>query len=76
MIDVNYPKDGNWLGVALVNLWKRTGDLIRDMPGLFSEFGFDASDEEIGGWGSVHLYVASKRASPSLAALSASSRSR
>jgi hypothetical protein len=29
-------------GLALANLWKRTGDLIRDMHPLFA-------------WGSVHL---------------------
>jgi ubiquinone/menaquinone biosynthesis C-methylase UbiE len=61
MIDVNYPSDGNRAGATLVNLWKRAGDLIRDMQALFGEFGFDASDEEIGGWGSVHLYLATKR---------------
>lgn len=61
MIDVSYPGDGNRLGTAVTNLWKRTGDLIRDMPKLFAEHGFDAGDEEIGGFGSVHLYVAVKR---------------
>jgi ubiquinone/menaquinone biosynthesis C-methylase UbiE len=60
LIDVNYPSNGNCVGASLVHLWKCAGDLIRDMPALFGEFGFDASDEEIGGWGSVHLYIATK----------------
>lgn len=61
IIDVNYPADRNRLGTALVALWKRSGDLIRDMAPLFERFELDASDREVGGWGSVHLYVASRR---------------
>ncbi len=60
IIDVNYPSDRNRLGSAIVELWKRSGDLIRDMPALFDEFELDATDSEIGGFGSVHLYVAAK----------------
>ena len=37
IIDVNYPADANRLGTALVELWKRSGDLIRDMHALFTE---------------------------------------
>lgn len=62
IIDINYPADANRLGTALVELWKRSGDLIRDMHALFTELGLDAIDREIGGFGSVHLYVAAKRA--------------
>ena len=58
LIDVNYPADGNWIGTRLTDLWKRAGDLVRDMGALFRERGLDYSDEEIGGWGSIHLYVA------------------
>ncbi len=60
LIDVNYPSDGNRLGTMLVNFWKLTGDVIRDMGELFREYGFAYSDEEIGGYGSVHLYIATK----------------
>lgn len=60
IIDVNYPADGNRLGRALVELWKRTGDLIRDMRALFAELGFEATDHEVGGFGTVHLYLAVK----------------
>jgi SAM-dependent methyltransferase len=35
MIDVGYPGDGNKLGCALVGMWKRAGDVIRDLPALF-----------------------------------------
>ena len=61
LIDVNYPSDRNWFGTRLTNFWRRTGDLIRDMGELFRRVGFTYSDEEIGGFGSVHLYVAIKK---------------
>ena len=43
---------------ALVGICKRSGDVIRDMPALLHSFGFDVCDEQIGGFGSVHLDVA------------------
>jgi hypothetical protein len=46
---------------GLTNFWQRAGDLIRDMGGLFRRVGFSYSDEAIGGYGSVHLYVAIKK---------------
>ena len=36
------------------------GDLVRDMDTLFQIFNFETIDQEIGGFGSVHLYVAKK----------------
>ncbi len=64
LIDVNYPADRNRLGRAAVELWKRSGDLIRDLAPLFAELGLDPTDREIGGFGSVHLYLATKPADP------------
>ena len=66
LIDVNYPSDGNRLGAALVGMWKRSGDLIRAVDRLLAAFGFQVREREIGGWGSVHLYIAAKpeRAEP------------
>ncbi len=61
MVDVGYPGDGNRLGTWLVELWKRAGDVIRDMPALFDRFGLDVWADSVGGFGSVHLYVATKR---------------
>jgi len=61
MVDIAYPNDGNWLGVQATRMWAALGDIIRDMGALFDEFGFDYSDREFGGFGSVHLYVAYKR---------------
>ena len=60
MIDVNYPRDGNRIGTLLVRAWMAGGDIIRDIPGLLTAFGYHFTDQEVGGFGSVHLYVASK----------------
>ncbi len=60
LIDINYPSDKNWLGMNLTRLWASTGDIIRDMGSLFEQSGFGYIDEEVGGFGSVHLYVATK----------------
>jgi ubiquinone/menaquinone biosynthesis C-methylase UbiE len=60
LIDVNFPADGNWLGTRWVEFWKLAGDLIRDMGPLFERLDMDHSDQEIGGSGSIHLYVARK----------------
>jgi len=60
MVDIGYPSDGNKIGTLLTNAWKAGGDIIRDMPRLFESFGFEFTEQEVGGYGSVHLYVATK----------------
>jgi ubiquinone/menaquinone biosynthesis C-methylase UbiE len=60
MIDVGYPHDDNRVGTVLVRLWEHAGDLIRDTPAVLRAAGFSVVDEEIGGWGSVHRYRATK----------------
>jgi ubiquinone/menaquinone biosynthesis C-methylase UbiE len=60
MVDVNYPRDGDRVGVQLARLWMKLGDILRDMDPIFRDAGFEYLDKEIGGWGSVHLYVATK----------------
>lgn len=61
LIDIGFPPDRNWLGTSVAKLWQRAGDIVRDMATLFSDCGLDFSDESIGAWGSVRLYVATKR---------------
>jgi ubiquinone/menaquinone biosynthesis C-methylase UbiE len=60
LIDVGYPSDANRLGTWLTRGWMLTGDLIRDMDALFRDVGLEVEDEEIGGWGSIHLWVATR----------------
>jgi hypothetical protein len=61
IVDVGYPEDGGWLGTTATHLWQLAGDIIRDLPAILAAHGFDFTREEIGGFGSVHLYVARKR---------------
>jgi len=60
MVDVDYPFDHNRVGVFITKAWIAGGDIVRDMEPLFKNFGFEYTNEEIGGYGSVHLYVAKK----------------
>jgi ubiquinone/menaquinone biosynthesis C-methylase UbiE len=61
MIDVNYPQNGNWLGVCATRAWAIGGDIIRDIDALLQKFDFEYTSQEVGGFGSVHLYVAEKK---------------
>ena len=62
IVDINYPQHkGNCLGMWVTRLWKAAGDIIRDMGSLFDEFDLKYTDQEVGGFGSVHLYVSTKR---------------
>jgi ubiquinone/menaquinone biosynthesis C-methylase UbiE len=60
MIDINYPLNQKFIGTKITQAWKAGGDLIRDMPALFEQFGFANQEEEVGAFGSVHLYLAEK----------------
>ncbi len=65
LIDIDYPRDGNRVGTAFVErLWKPFGDLVRNVSALLSDAGLDVRDDEIGGWGSVHRFLATKPGSP------------
>ena len=61
LVDIVYPNDQNWLGVNLTRIWAGLGDIIHDMQELLHQQEFDFTGDEIGGYGSIHLYVATKR---------------
>jgi ubiquinone/menaquinone biosynthesis C-methylase UbiE len=61
MLDINYPRDRNWLGMLLARAWMASGDLIPHMGQLFADCGLAYEEQETGGSGSVHLYVAEKK---------------
>jgi len=61
MIDINYPQNHNRLGTNLIRFWMAGGDIIRDMNELFDASGWTFEEKEIGGFGSVHLYIATLR---------------
>ncbi len=60
LLDVNFPRDGNWPGTRCVRLWARAGDVIRDVDRLLTGAGLRHEEREIGGWGSIHLYLGTK----------------
>jgi hypothetical protein len=45
----------------MTRFWVALGDIVRDMDALFRQFQFEYTDREIGGFGSVHLYLAEKK---------------
>lgn len=60
LMDINYPKDRNMFGVMMVRFWMLVGDIIREQDRLLSSTGFMVDDQEVGGFGSTHLYIATK----------------
>ncbi len=65
LVDIDYPHNKNWLGTQTTRLWASLGDIIRDMDALFKQTGFQFTDDEVGGFGSIHLYIATKKRFPS-----------
>lgn len=61
LVDVNYPADRGRLGMWAARAWIAFGDIIRDMRPIFEAYGFRFIDQEIGGFGSVHYYIAQKQ---------------
>ncbi len=60
IIDFNYPSDRNLFGYGLTKLMESGGDTIKDISKIIQEFPFESIEEEIGGFGSIHLYQARK----------------
>lgn len=58
LLDVGFPADGNRLGSWLARGWQWSGDLVRDTATALVDAGFKAERREIGGYGSVQLFVA------------------
>jgi ubiquinone/menaquinone biosynthesis C-methylase UbiE len=64
LIDVGFPADGNKKGLRRTRMWIALGDIVRDMDDLFKRYGLRYTCQEIGGYGSIHLYVARIQDSP------------
>ncbi len=61
LIDINYPGDRQWIGTMLTRCWQLAGDIIRDMDQILAAHDFETEDVEIGGFGSVHMYVCDRK---------------
>lgn len=60
IIDFDYPSDRNLFGYWLIKLMESGGDTIKNISQIIQDFPFEATKEEIGGFGSIHLYLARK----------------
>ncbi len=60
-IDFTNPANGNLIGTCIVRFWAWSGDVIRNMPALFDELGLAYTDNEVGAFGSVHLFIVHRR---------------
>jgi ubiquinone/menaquinone biosynthesis C-methylase UbiE len=61
LIDFDYPENRNLIGFAMVRIWEKFGDIIKDIDALLTAHNFDSEHHSVGGFGSVHLYIAVKR---------------
>ena len=64
IVDFDYPSNRNIFGYWLTKLMESAGDTIRDMSKILPDFHFEFTEKEIGGFGSVHFYVARKLTKP------------
>ena len=60
IVDFNYPSNRNRMGYCFTKLMESAGDTIRDISKIIKEFPLEHTEIEIGGFGSVHLYIAKK----------------
>jgi len=60
LIDFDYPSNRNLFGYWLTKLMEYGGDTIKDISKVIQEFPFESAEEEIGGFGSIHMHLARK----------------
>ncbi len=60
IIDFEYPINRNRFGYWLTKIMELSGDTIKNISKLLQDFPFEYTEKEIGGFGSVHLYIAKK----------------
>jgi ubiquinone/menaquinone biosynthesis C-methylase UbiE len=61
LVDFDYPDNKNLYGYLIVRLWEKCGDIIKDIGSILLQHDFDYKDISVGGFGSVHLFIARKR---------------
>ena len=60
IVDFDYSSNRNIFGYWLTRIMEKAGDTIRDISKILCNFNYEFTEKEIGGFGSVHLYVATK----------------
>ena len=61
LVDFDYPNNRNRFGYMMVRLWEKLGDIIKDINSLLIKHNFEYKDVSVGGFGSVHLFIAHKK---------------
>lgn len=61
LLDFDYPDNRNVTGYIIVRLVEKLGDIIKDIKSLLVKNEFEFEDFSIGGFGSVHLFIAEKK---------------
>lgn len=60
MIDIGPPVEGHKPGSWLLAMWQALGDRVYDMPALFASCGLVSTGQRLGGFGTIHQYLAMK----------------
>jgi ubiquinone/menaquinone biosynthesis C-methylase UbiE len=60
LVDVDYPVDRNIFGYSLVKIGECAGDIIKNIENMLKQRGLQYMHKNIGGFGSVGLYVITK----------------
>jgi ubiquinone/menaquinone biosynthesis C-methylase UbiE len=60
LVDIDYPSDRNIFGYYIVKLSERGGDIMKDIKNLLEQKKLQYICKNIGGFGSVQLYVITK----------------
>ena len=60
LMEVDYPKDRNWLGTHYVNWFRRMKVPYVDFNSLLRSTGFEYEDHEVGNSGMLHMFVATR----------------
>ncbi|MCB1167982.1 MAG: class I SAM-dependent methyltransferase [Leptospiraceae bacterium] len=61
LVDFDYPKNRNRAGYWLVRFAEKVGDIVKDIGAALDRAGFAYEDRAIGGFGSVHLFICTKK---------------
>ncbi len=61
LVDFDYPNNRSRFGYMMVRLWEKFGDIIKDINSLLIKHNSDYKDVSVGGFGSVHLFIAHKK---------------
>ncbi len=60
LLDFDYPSDKNIIGYSLVKIGEKYGDVMKDIKAYLKRSGLTYREINVGGFGSVYLFVCSK----------------